>query len=484
MPESRAEPGPWPPTCKRSHDLRRTPVGYGRARLMTTESAIPIVAIVGRPNVGKSTLFNRYAGRRRALVADRPGLTRDRIAEQVEVAGRTILLVDTAGLDADAEAGLDAAVQRQAESAVAEADAVLFVVDGKAGLLPEDESIARTLRKSRKPLALIVNKIDQPKHHQDRVNDFYQLGFSDLFGVSAEHGHGAFDALEGLVEQLPEAPEGVADEEGADAPVRIAIVGRPNVGKSSLTNRLLGEERVVVSDVPGTTRDAIDTRLEIDGEVFTLIDTAGLRRPGRRKGVGERVGALMTVRSLERADVALLVVDGSEGFTDQDAHVGRSLRDLGCAAVAVVNKWDLVPKERRAEVLEGVHHGLRFMEDVPVVTLSAKTGARVTKLLPLILQAAQAGGQRIPTAELNRWLKDAVARHDPGMGRKGSGRGPIKFLYATQVGVRPPTFALFGTSPDAVGTAYRRFLENRLRESFGFEGTPIRLVLRSRRDDD
>ncbi len=453
---------------------------------MRSQAAIPIVAIVGRPNVGKSTLFNRYAGHRRALVADRPGLTRDRIAEQIEIAGRPILLVDTAGLDSDAETGLDAAVQRQAESAVAEADAVLFVVDGKAGLLPEDESIARTLRKSRKPLALIVNKIDQPSHHADRVNDFYQLGFSDLFGVSAEHGHGAFDALEALVEQLPAPPEPASedDAEDEDAPVRIAIVGRPNVGKSSLTNRLLGEERVVVSEVAGTTRDAIDTELEIDGEVFTLIDTAGLRRPGRRKGIGEKVGALMTVRSLERADVALLVIDGEEGFTDQDAHVGRSLRDLGCAAVAIVNKWDLVEKERRSEVLEGVHHGLRFMEDVPVVTLSAKTGARVSKLLPHIVQAARAGGQRIPTAELNRWLKDAVGRHDPGMGRKGSGRGPIKFLYATQVGVRPPTFALFGTSPDAVSTAYRRFLENRLRESFGFEGTPIRLVLRDRRDED
>lgn len=447
-----------------------------------TKNVLPIVAIVGRPNVGKSTLFNRYAGHRRALVADRPGLTRDRIAERIDVEGRAILLVDTAGLDAGAEAGLEAAVQRQAESAVAEADAVLFVVDGKVGLLPDDESIAKTLRKSRKPLALVVNKIDQPSHHQDRVNDFYQLGFSDLYGVSAEHGHGAFDALEELVAKLPPPPEDV-EEDDPDAPVRVAIVGRPNVGKSSLTNRLLGEERVVVSDVAGTTRDAIDTRFEIGKDVFTLIDTAGLRRPGRRKGIGEKVGALMTVRSLERADVAILVVDGEEGFTDQDAHVGRSLRDLGCAAVAVVNKWDLVPKPKRAEILEGVHHGLRFMDDVPVVTLSAKTGARVVKLLPHIVQAARAGGQRIPTAELNRWLKDSVARHDPGMGRKGSGKGPIKFLYATQVGVRPPTFALFGSSPDKVGTAYRRFLENRLRESFGFEGTPIRLLLRDRRDE-
>lgn len=449
---------------------------------MTPDSPLPLIAIVGRPNVGKSTLFNRYAGHRRALVADRPGLTRDRIVERIEISGRYVLIVDTAGLDPDAELGLESAMQRQAESAVREADAVLFVVDGKAGLLPEDESIARTLRKSHTPLALVVNKIDQVKHHGDRVNDFYRLGFSDITAVSAEHGHGAFDALEALVARLP-VPETAPLVED-DPAVRIAIVGRPNVGKSSLANKLLGEERVVVSDVAGTTRDSVDTRLEIDGEVYTLIDTAGLRRPGRRKGVGEQVGALMTVRSLERADVALLVIDGEEGFTDQDAHVGSSLRELGCAAVAVVNKWDLVPRERRAQVLEGVRHGLRFMDDVPIATLSAKTGARLPKLLPLIRQVADAGGLRIPTSQLNRWLEDAVARHDPGMGRKTSGKGTVKLLYATQTGVRPPSFALFGSAPEDVSTSYRRFLENRLRESFGFAGTPIRLLLRSKRGED
>lgn len=449
---------------------------------MSSHNPLPIIAIVGRPNVGKSTLFNRYAGRRRALVADRPGLTRDRIVERIEVSGRAVLIVDTAGMDPDAERGLEAAMQRQAESAVREADAIIFVVDGKAGLLPEDEAIARTLRKSHKPLSLVVNKIDRAEHHGDRVNDFYRLGFSDIAAVSAEHGHGAFDALETLVARLPR-PETPPEIE-ADPAVRIAIVGRPNVGKSSLANRLLGEERVVVSDVAGTTRDSVDTRLEIDGEVYTLIDTAGLRRPGRRQGVGEQVGALMTVRSLERADVALLVIDGHEGFTDQDAHVGSSLRELGCAAVAVVNKWDLVPRERREDVLAGVRHGLRFMDDVPIATVSAKTGARVTKLLPLIRQVAAAGGRRIPTSQLNRWLEDAVARHDPGMGRKASGRGAVKLLYATQVGVRPPSFALFGSAPEDVSTAYRRYLENRLRESFDFAGTPIRLFMRSRRGDE
>ena len=279
----------------------------------------PIVAIVGRPNVGKSTLFNRYAGHRRALVADSPGLTRDRIVEEIEVAGRHILLVDTAGLDPDAESGLARAVQAQAESAIRDADAVLFVVDGKAGLLPEDESIARTLRRTDKPLVLAVNKIDRVTHHQGRVLEFHGLGFEHVHGVSGEHGTGAFEALEALVGALPgREPE---DEEGKDERLRITIVGRPNVGKSSLTNRLLGEERVVVSEDAGTTRDAIDVAFEHAGRALVLVDTAGLRRPGRRRGTGELIGALMTVRSLERAEVALLVVDASEGLTDQDDDV-------------------------------------------------------------------------------------------------------------------------------------------------------------------
>ncbi len=365
---------------------------------MTTENPIPIVAIVGRPNVGKSTLFNRYAGHRRALVADSPGLTRDRIAEELEIEGRAILLVDTAGLDATPERGLEAAVQSQAESALRDADAILFVVDGQAGLLPEDQAIARTLRRTRKPLALIVNKIDDPRHHSDRLMDFYGLGFERMSGVSAEHGGGAFDALEDLVGALPECPASQSPPEGA--PPRIALVGRPNVGKSSLMNRLLGEDRVVVSAEAGTTRDAIDIPFLFGEEPFVLIDTAGMKRPGRRSGTGEKIGALMAVRALERAQVALLVVDASE--------------------------------------------------------------------------------RRIPTAELNRWLVDTVRRHDPGMARKGPRSHPLKFLYASQVGVSPPRFVLFCTDPDSVLPSYQRFLENRLRESFGFEGSALRLHLRAR----
>lgn len=439
---------------------------------------IPIVAIVGRPNVGKSTLFNRFAGHRRALVADSPGLTRDRIAEQLDVEGRRIMLVDTAGLDPDAEVGLESAIQAQAESAIRDADAVLFVVDGKAGLLPEDEAIARTLRRTRKPLLLAVNKIDQPTHHADRVLEFYGLGFERVHGVSAEHGGGAFDALEELVAAL--APESEQPEPTGDT-LRIAIVGRPNAGKSSLTNRLLGQDRVVVSAEAGTTRDAIDVHFEHDGRDFVLVDTAGLRRPGRRQGTGERVGALMTVRALERAQVALLVVDASEGLTDQDAHVGRLIQDLGRAVVVVANKWDRVEQGDRPEVKEAVAHGLRFLADAPIVNLSALTGAGLRKLLPAIVRVADSAARRIPTAELNRWLQDVVARNPPGMARQGKGRNPIKFQYASQVGVNPPAFVLFCTDADSVLPAYRRFLENRLRAEFDFAGTPLRLLVRSRK---
>ncbi len=446
---------------------------------MESSGRIPIIAIVGRPNVGKSTLFNRFAGWRRALVADSPGLTRDRIAEELEIEGRAIRLVDTAGLDAAADRGLPAAIQAQAESAVRDADAIIFVVDGKAGLLPEDEAIASTLRRARKPLSLLVNKIDNPRHHETRVLDFYSLGFERLRGVSAEHGGGAFDALEELVGALP-VPEEESAPMNPGVP-RLALVGRPNVGKSSLMNRLLGEERVVVSEEAGTTRDAIDIGFEYAGEPFVLVDTAGLRRPGRREGTGERIGALMAVRALERAQVALLVVDSVEGLTDQDAHVARLARDMGVAIVVVANKRDCLDADQRKQALEGVEHGLRFIEDAPIVSLSALTGSGVGKLLPAVKRVAEAAARRVSTAELNRWLADTVRRHDPGMARKGARVTPLKFLYASQVGVQPPRFVIFCTDPDSVMVSYRRYLENRLRASFGFEGSPLRVHLRRRR---
>ena len=447
----------------------------------TASGSLPIVAIVGRPNVGKSRLFNRYAGQRRALVDDRPGITRDRIAEEIELLGRRFLLVDTAGLEPSAEGdeGLEAAIQAQAEIAVEQADAILFVVDGKAGLLPQDEALARALRRSDKPMALAVNKIDEPMH-RDRVHDFHALGFERLRAISAEHGGGCFELLEELVEALPE--EGVRTPETSSDEIRIALVGRPNVGKSSLTNRIAGDERVVVSDQPGTTRDRIDIPLELDGSRLLLMDTAGLRRPGRRHRTAERGSALMTVRSLERAHVGVLVIDASEGLTDQDAHVAAEICERGCAAVVLANKWDLVAGEGRdaKAILGQIEHGLRFMPEVTILPVSAKTGARLKRFLPAVLAAASAAERRISTPDLNRWLQQVVRMHEPAADRRGGRARAIRFLYVTQAAVRPPTFVLFCNEPRGVQASYRRFLENKLREAFDFRGTPVRIRLRAR----
>jgi GTP-binding protein len=450
---------------------------------MSPTSKLPIVAIVGRPNVGKSTLFNRYAGFRRALVEDEPGVTRDSIAEEVELpGGRRVLLVDTAGLDPDPEEGLPTAVQAQARAAMAQADAILFVVDGKAGLVPVDETLARTLHRSDKPVALVVNKLDHPSH-APRAADFARLGFASLHAVSAEHGSGAWDALEELATRLPEVPPEPAAAAPEEAGVRIALVGRPNVGKSSLVNRLLGAERVVVSEVPGTTRDSVDTQLTVDGRTLTLVDTAGLRRPGRRTRTAERGSALMTVRSLERADVAVVVLDASEGATDQDARVLQLAQDRGCPVVLAANKWDLVStggEDRARAVDAAIHSALHFAPDAPLLHVSARSGTGVRRILREAERVAEASRRRIATAELNRWLREAVSRHEPSMAQRGPRRRPIKFFYATQTGVRPPTFVLFCTEPAAVQPSYRRFLENRLRESFDLRGTPVRLRLRAR----
>ena len=452
---------------------------------------LPIVALVGRPNVGKSTLFNRYAGRRRALVEDTPGITRDRLAEEVQVGSRRVLVVDTAGLDPEPTAEIEAAVQRQAQVAIAQADAIVFVVDGRAGLLPEDVEIARVLRRTAKPLAVAVNKIDHAKQDA-RVAEFHALGLEPVRGVSAEHGRGAFDLLEELVAALPPGPEPAPDAEApeaegaAGAPLRVAIVGRPNVGKSSLVNRLLGDERVVVSDVPGTTRDAIDSLLEAGGRRFVLVDTAGLRRPGRRGRTAEAGSALMTLRAIERADVALVVVDASEGITDQDVRVLSLVRERGCAAGLVLNKWDLVEARDegdRRRLRDEVARRLRPWPDLPQLHISAQTGRGLRRVLPLVVTLGDAGSRRIPTAELNRWLRDCVALHEPAMAQRGTRKRPVKFFYATQASVRPPTFVLFCTEPEAVQPSYRRFLEHRLRERFGFGGAALRLRLRRRRSE-
>jgi len=448
---------------------------------MTRAPHQPVVAIVGRPNVGKSTLFNRFAGRRRALVDDAPGLTRDRIVERVEAAGRSVLVVDTAGLEAAPRDSLAAAVQRQARVAVHDADAILFVVDGLAGLLPDDEAIARELRRSERPVTLLVNKIDTPRH-EARAAEFHRLGFR-LRAISAEHGHGAWDALEELVAELP-ASAALPAPDDADA-VHVAVVGRPNVGKSSLVNRLLGEERMVVSEEGGTTRDAVDTRLVREEGAYVLVDTAGLRKRGRRDRLGEAPSALAALRSLDRADVALVVVDASAGITDQDVNVLGLARESGCATAVVLNKWDLCAREsaeERKRVREAVAHRVRFAPDVPVVAVSAQSGSRIASLLPLARRLHAAGHARIATAALNRWLADATAAHEPAMAQRGTRKRPLRFLYATQIGVRPPSIVIFCSDPTGVADSYRRYLEKRLRERFELAGTPVRIVLRGRRE--
>ena len=445
---------------------------------------LPIVAIVGRPNVGKSTLFNRYAGHRRALVEDRPGVTRDRIAEDIEVGGRRVLLVDTAGLDPEADSEIDSAVQAQVREAIEGADAILFVVDGQAGLLPQEEELADELRRAGRPVLVAVNKVDAPVH-ADRVLEFHALGLEPVRGVSAEHGSGAWDAIEELVAALPSGGmEAATEEEGA---LRVALVGRPNVGKSSLLNRLLGQERVVVSNVPGTTRDSIDIQIQSGKDRFIFVDTAGLRRSGKRDRHVERGSALMTLRAIERAEVALVLMDAEEGITDQDVRVLSLVRERGCACALVVNKWDLIEASDDEDagrwLDDAIERRLRPMSDTPVIRISALTGRGIKRVLPLAKRLGKAAQLRIPTAELNRWLKRCVELHEPAMGSTGTRRRPIKFFYATQSEARPPTFLLFCTDPKAIQTHYRRFLENRLREDFDLAGVPVRLRLRARSED-
>ncbi|MBW2243443.1 MAG: ribosome biogenesis GTPase Der [Deltaproteobacteria bacterium] len=441
---------------------------------------LPIVAIVGRPNVGKSTLFNRYAGHRRVLVEDTPGITRDRIAEEIEVGPRRVLLVDTAGLDADPSSPIEMAIQSQAQAAVEGADAILWVVDGQSGLLPQEEELARVLRRTDRPLMVAVNKIDAPSH-APRLAEFHALGLDLVRGVSAEHATGAWDALEELVALLPEQVDPV---ESLPTGLQVALVGRPNVGKSSLLNRLLGEERVVVSEVPGTTRDSIDIRVETEAGAMTFVDTAGIRRAARRKEHVERGSALMSLRAIERADVALVLVDAEEGFTDQDFRVLSLVRERGTTAALIVNKWDLVEgddnEDARRRVEDELSRRLAPLRDVPITRLSAKSGKGLRRLPRLIVRLGKAASTEIATADLNRWLQHCVEKHEPSMAQRGSTRRPIKFFYATQVATRPPTLMLFCTDPKAILPSYRRFLINQLRERFDLAGVPVRLRLRGR----
>ncbi len=436
-------------------------------------SVKPIVAIVGRPNVGKSTLFNRLIGERKAIVEDVPGTTRDRIYGDSEWNGVPFTVVDTGGLLLEAEEPLMAQVRGQVEAAIREADVIVFLTDVKEGITAADEEIADMLRRTDKPVVLAVNKADNPQRRMDAL-EFWSLGLGEPIPISALHGTGTGDLLDRVVEAFTPP----AEEEEAEAGVRVAILGRPNVGKSSLLNKLLREERAIVSEIPGTTRDTIDTRLEYDGQPVVLIDTAGIRRRGRIQAGIERYSVLRALRALQRSDVALLLIDATEGVTAQDQHIAGYILDAYKSVVVLVNKWDLVPKDAHTmPTYEAyVRRELRFMDYVPVLFISAKTGQRVHQVLPTVLEVYAARHQRIPTGELNRIVQDLVARHAPPS--KAGKR--LKFYYATQAGVDPPTFVFFVNDPELMHFSYERYIENQIRARYPFPGTPLRFVYRAR----
>ncbi len=439
-----------------------------------------IVAIVGRPNVGKSALFNRLVGRSIAIVEDIPGTTRDRIYADAEWAGATFTLVDTGGLQVDGlldeknatpELLVDQ-VHHQAEMAIGEADVILFMVDGKAGMTATDENVADLLRRTHKPVILIVNKIDGESRRLAAL-DFYALGLGDPHAISALHGLGTGDLLDAIVAALPtEAAQEV------DTATKIAIVGRPNVGKSSLFNALLGEERVIVSEMPGTTRDAIDTHIEWEGQQLLLIDTAGIRRRGHIDPGIEKYSVLRAMKAITRADVALLLLDATEMVTAQDAHVAGYILEEEKGVVVLVNKWDLIEKDSQtmAEFTQRVRTELQFLDYVPVLFISAKTGKRVEQVLPMALKVREQRLMRVPTSELNQLVQDATIRHAPPS--KAGKR--LKFYYATQVAVDPPNFVFFVNDARLVHFSYQRYIENQLRERYEFLGTPLRFTFRNR----
>ena len=450
----------------------------------------PVVALVGRPNVGKSTLFNRLAGQRLAVVDDRPGTTRDRLVAEAEWRGIAFDLVDTGGIDPTGglrgePLSLDSAdyieqIRAQAEVAVGGADAVLFLVDAMSGATPADHEVATILRRAQgalrdrqpPPVLLVVNRCDN-KALRDQAVEFYELGMGDPYPVSALHGTGTGDLLDRLFDAM--APQALAAQE-PEASVRIAIVGRPNVGKSSLLNRILGEERVIVSPIPGTTRDAIDTTLNAFGTQVTLVDTAGIRRRGHIDPGVEKYSVLRALRALERADVALLVIDATSGVTAQDAHIAGMVIDLSKSVVVVVNKWDAVDKDSNTlhEYTEHVRQELTFLDYVPVLFISAKTGQRVSQVLPIALQVQEERLRRIATSDLNRMMQAALEQHPP----PAKGGAEVKLYFMAQVRTDPPTFAIQVNNPKLVHFTYTRFLENRMRERYGFLGTPIRIVYR------
>ncbi len=439
--------------------------------------ALPLVAIIGRPNVGKSTLFNRLTGTRKSIVGDEPGITRDRIFADVEWKAKTFELVDTGGIVPDDEAIIPANIFKQAGFAIDKAQAIIWVIDARAGVTPLDEEISVFLRNIGKPVFIAANKAESRKV-EDEASEFYRFGF-DLTPLSAEHGTSVGDLLDSVFDVL-EFDEEV--EESDPGEIKLAIIGRPNVGKSSLLNSLLGEERVIVSPIAGTTRDAIDTQFEADGNKFLLIDTAGIRRKGKTTEMAEKLSVVMARKALERADVAVMIIDAVEGVTHLDANIAGYAVDSGCSVILAVNKWDAVEEKETNTIYDferTVRRQMKFLDWAPIISISALTGQRVSKILPMAAKAHEARNFRVPTSQLNKFFEESVSQPRGGTAPapvKG-GVSRLKVQYITQGGLRPPLFVLFtsGGSKAGLHFSYLRYIENRLREAFEFFATPIRL---------
>ncbi|OGP13326.1 MAG: ribosome biogenesis GTPase Der [Deltaproteobacteria bacterium GWA2_54_12] len=434
----------------------------------------PIVAVVGRPNVGKSTLFNKLLGKKKAIVHDQPGVTRDLNYADTEEMGRAFTLVDTGGFEPDAGNIITKQVRDQARLAIEDADVIVFVMDARAGLIPQDEELVDMLRRAGKPVIYVANKIDTPRQAA-LVADFYSLGVDEIMGVSAEHGLGITELIDEILRRLPEREEVPVDEDR----IKVAIVGRPNVGKSSLLNRLIGKSRAIVSDIAGTTRDSVDTPVDMDGGKYLFIDTAGIRKKSKVSLTVESYSVMEAIRSIERCDVALLLVDGKEGVSTQDEKIAGLIEDRKKCCAVIVNKWDLAPEKDTHTVeyaKETIRQKLPFIAYAPVLFTSALTGQRVPKVLETVNELFERGRSKASTSALNSALESIVARKHPPASR---GR-EVKFYYMTQVAVLPPTFLIFCNHPDGVEDSYVRFLTSALREAIGMEGIPLKVIFKQR----
>jgi len=434
----------------------------------------PIVAIVGRPNVGKSTLFNRLAGERISIVEDKPGITRDRIYSSAEWLDHNFSIIDTGGIEVGSEDEIVYRIREQAELAITEADVIIFLVDGQDGVTTQDQEVAQLLYRTRKPVVLAVNKLDNPKMMQE-VYSFYELGFGEPFGISVLHGTGLGDLLDEVAKHFPDD----TDETYAEDVIKFCVIGRPNVGKSSLVNAILGEERVMVSGIAGTTRDAVDTPFSREDQDFVIIDTAGVRKRGKVYESTERFSVMRAMSAIERSDVCLLIINAEEGIIEQDKRIVGYALEAGRAIAIVVNKWDAVTDKNDKTAIEfekAIRKEFPFMPWAPILFVSAKTKQRVHKIIDIVKTIAENHSMRIPTSTVNAIIEDAVTMVPPptDKGRK------LRILYTTQVAVRPPSFAVFVNNKELSHFSYERYLENKLRDSFGFEGTPMRLFIRER----